>query len=114
MFVDQSILRSALEEMFEGRGVEISRTAHIPINAFDLKQLVTIHDHEEAFIRRTFEQSVDQAYRARVAEGRGSAKVTSADVRTALMMLGAAIAAAPETEVSAENKAVASQICPYC
>ena len=97
------------------RGLGIEPNAMDPLRAIDFSKLVSIHDHEEMFLRDTFVSSLMDAHQARVGSGQGA--ISSSDVETAMLMLGAAAAAAAnanEATFSKESFSIIRDICPYC
>jgi hypothetical protein len=96
------------------RGLVVAPDALTPLSRIDFAALVAIHDHEEYFLRRVFLDSLQTAYRTRREVGEGGAEVTRDDVRTAMLMLGAAAAEAPAAQFSDEAKRIIRQVCPYC
>lgn len=96
------------------KGLEVTPEAWRPLKRIDFNQLVQIHDHEEAFLRGVFVESLQTAHRMRTASASGTRKVNARDVTTAMLMLGAAIASANESLIAASNKALVKSICPYC
>lgn len=97
-----------------GHQLETTTDALNPLRRIDWKKLVTIHDHEEHFLRTVFVSSLTSVYQARVASGAGTAKINQDDVRTAMLMLGSAVANAAEKVFSAKNKSIIKTVCPYC
>lgn len=85
-----------------------------PLKQIDWKQLVTIHDHEEHFLRTVFVASLVSLHQTRVAAGAGPAKVSRDDVENAMLMLGSAVASAAEKVFSSKNKSLIKTVCPYC
>jgi hypothetical protein len=114
MNADFASTRQDLMTQLASRGVTISDDALKPLRRIDFQKLVSIHDHEEYFLRTKFVESLESAYQARFKEEGGPQKVTAQDVRTAMLMLGAAAASAPEAQLSSVNKSVIKDVCPYC
>jgi hypothetical protein len=113
MPTDRESAETDLVAALQARGVTIAGNALTPLKRIDFTQLVAIHDHEEHFLRTVFVESLVNATRARSSEG-GKPGVTAVDVRTAMLMLGAAAKAAPEQQFSASAKAILKEVCPYC
>jgi hypothetical protein len=111
---DFASTRKGLMTELARRGLKIAEDALKPLQRIDFAQLVQIHDHEEHFLRMTFLESLENAYRARLEEERGPKRIIAQDVRTAMLMLGAAAANAPEAKFSGVNKTVIKDLCPYC
>lgn len=106
---------SDLSAALNSRGLRIEPNAMTPLRAIDFSQLVSIHDHEERFLRDTFVSSLMDAHRARVGSGQGA--ISGSDVQTAMLMLGAAAAAAADANegvFSKESVSIIRDICPYC
>src|SRR6266536_1917042 len=99
MNADFASTRQDLVTQLATRGLTISDGALKPLQRVDFQQLVSIHDHEEQFLRTKFLESLERAYQARLKEERGSHKITAQDVRTAMLMLGVAAASAPEAQL---------------
>jgi hypothetical protein len=93
-------------------GLAMTPTAVAPLQRIDFTKLVDIHDHEERFLKDVFISSLKAAQRARVPSGRGM--ITAQDVRTAMLMLGAAVSEAAPKKFRDKNKSVIRDICPYC
>ena len=111
---DFASTKADLMTQLAGRGLDISHDALKPLQRIDFQKLVGIHDHEEFFLRRKFVESLENAYHARLTEDGGPQRITAQDVRTAMLMLGAAAASAPEAQLSHVNKSVIKDVCPYC
>jgi hypothetical protein len=95
-------------------GMEVTPEAWKPLKRINFRKLVRIHDHEEAFLRRVFVESLKTAHALRTAQGRGTKKVNGHDVATAMLMLGAAVANASDASIEVKNKALVKSVCPYC
>ncbi len=106
--------RRYLEYELRKLGLEVTPEAWRPLQRIKFKKLVQIHDHEEAFLRRVFLQSLQSANRMRRAATRGTQKINAHDVSTALLMLGAAVENANESAIASVNKALVKDVCPYC
>jgi hypothetical protein len=98
----------------KARRIEAAPDALDPLRRIDFKQLVRIHDHEEAFLFDVFVSSLVQAHKTRVKVDKGTKKITAHDVRTAMLMLGTAVEHAPEQTISRQNKSTIKDVCPYC
>jgi hypothetical protein len=85
-----------------------------PLSRIDFQQLMSIHDHEEQFLRRVFIDSLVRAHAARTAGLPGSHDVEAEDVRTAMLMLGSAAEAASQDAFSKQSTSIIRSICPYC
>ena len=96
------------------RGLGVTPDAWRPLERISWEKLVTIHDHEEAFLRDVLVESIATANRARTQSGRGTANVNAHDVTTAMLMLGSAVRSAPESSIASGNKAIIRNVCPYC
>ncbi len=106
--------RDALLADLQASNVAVTRGALKPLNELDFTKLVSIHDHEERYLRLVLVSNLVAITRARAQAYGGSAKVNEADVRTALLMLGAAVRGAPEQAISTANKNLLMMFCPYC
>ena len=105
---------SGLEAALKSRGLTVAANAQTPLRRIDFHALVSIHDHEEFFLRQVFFDSLITAHEARTADGEGISEMSLQDVRTAMLMLGAAAASAPEQQFSGASKSIIRGICPYC
>lgn len=112
MALDFQAAKNDLVNELARRGLGMTPTAMAPLQSIDFTRLVGIYDHEERFLRDVFTSSLLSAQRARVPSGGGM--ITAHDVRTAMLMLGAAVSAAPPQTFSDANKPVIQAICPYC
>jgi hypothetical protein len=102
-----------ISQELNSRGLTVSPNAMAPLSRIDFGQLMSIHDHEEQFLRRVFLDSLVRAQAAR-AQGSGATEVDADDVRTAMLMLGAAAIAAPEPQFSKQSMSIIQSVCPYC
>lgn len=114
MSLDFGNTASGLEAALQRRGLAVAANALTPLRRLDFHALVSIHDHEESFLRQVFFDSLITAHQARTADGEGMAEISLQDVRTAMLMLGAAAANAPEHQFSGASKSIIKGICPYC
>lgn len=96
------------------RKLEVTADALKPLRRIDFTKLVNIYDHEEHFLRTVFVSSLVTAHKARLQASSGTQKVNAHDVRTAMLMLGSAVANASEQAFSQKNKSVIKDVCPYC
>ena len=94
----QNAKRDVASEL-AGRGLEMTPTAMSPLGAIDFSRLVNIYDHEEQFLHDVFVSSLLDAHQARLRDSRGTKKINRHDVKTAMLMLGAAVSAAAEQTV---------------
>lgn len=85
-----------------------------PLRSIDFAKLVTIHDHEENFLRRTFLDTLMGLTRARISSGGGSNKITAKDVKTALLMLGTAASEQADATLSKQTRSLIKEACPFC
>jgi hypothetical protein len=95
-------------------GLEVTENALEPLRRIDFTKLVHIYDHEEHFLRTVFVSSLVTAHKVRLEADNGTQKVNAHDVRTAMLMLGSAVANASEQTFSSQNKSVIKAVCPYC
>ena len=98
----------------ESRGLQMTPSAMKPLREINFSRLVDIHDHEEAFLREQLISNLVIAYNSRISKAKRPLKVNSLDVRTAMLMLGAAVAAADNETFSAKQKSIIKDICPFC
>ncbi len=106
--------RSGLLADLARENVLVSRGALKPVQELDFTKLVSIHDHEERYLRFILVSNLVSISRARSHAYGGTPKVNETDVRTALLMLGAAVQGAPEEAISTANKKLLILHCPYC
>lgn len=106
--------RQYLESELRSRGLEVTSEAWRPLQRIQFKKLVKIHDHEEAFLRKVFIESLQSANRMRTSKPGETSKINARDVSTALLMLGAAVANAKESAIAGISKALVKEVCPYC
>jgi hypothetical protein len=114
VFIDVASTKLDLLTELANRGLTISPDALKPLDRIDFGKLVAIHDHEEHFLRTVFVDSLVSANKTRVDEDGGPSSITAPDVRTAMLMLGAAAETAPEGTLSAPNKSIIKDVCPFC
>jgi hypothetical protein len=112
--IDVQSAKLDLSAALAKRGLTVSGDALKPLERIDFGKLVKIHDHEEYFLRDVFEESLVSANKTRVKEEGGPSNVTAQDVRTAMLMLGAAAANAPTEKLSSSNKSLIKDVCPFC
>jgi hypothetical protein len=96
------------------RKLEVTTDAMKPLQRIDFRKLVKIYDHEEHFLRTQFLSSLVTAHKTRLRTSNGTAKINAHDVRTAMLMLGTAVASASEQTFSKRNKSIIKEVCPYC
>lgn len=106
--------RSNLVRELRAQGLVVTSTAFEPLTGIDFSALVGIYDHEEHFLRTVFYSSLVEAHRVRLEESGGTEQINEVDVRAAMLMLGEAVSAASEAQFSSKNKAIVTDICPYC
>ena len=103
----------ALLEIVE-EPIDVAGNALDPISKIDFEKLVSIYDHEEAFIEREFYLGLAGAFLSRLEEGSTVQSITKSDVRFAMIAVGTAARLATEDQLAANNKALLISICPYC
>ena len=96
----------------EQKGMVMTSTAMRPLRSVPFERLHEILDHEEAFLRQRFVEAIVDAHTVRTKESGGTDRVNAQDVRTAMLMLGRAVAEAPSEAFA--SKSVIKDICPYC
>ena len=98
------------------RGLRVAPNALKPLRRIDFERLKNIYDHEEAFLRTVFIDSLVNATNARRKDEGPTARpeVTAQDVRVAMLMLGTATANASDAQFSNLNKTIIKDVCPYC
>jgi hypothetical protein len=114
MMVDLEDVQRAVVSAVEDQGFDVGPDAFKPLSRIDFKRLVSIHDHEERFLFEVFITSLITAHRVRREDSGGPPMIDARDVRTALLMLGSAVANASEGAFSSVNKSVITDVCPYC
>jgi hypothetical protein len=114
MIKDFEETKNELLAALASNGLTVSSTATRPLSRIDFSKLVTVYDHEEDFLRTVFISSLLSAYRARTEDPDEPREVNARDVKTAMLMLGAAVASASEQTFSQSNKLLIVEICPYC
>jgi len=103
-----------IEGELRERGIGLTKKATRPLRRIDWSRMVAIYDHEESFLRDRFIRGLVEAHQARVGDGGVSGTVNEQDVRTAMLMLGAAVAEAQEEFFSENSKSVVIDVCPFC
>ncbi len=115
MYIDFSGAQQELQQELSSLGHTLDPSAAEPLRHLDYQRLVSIYDHEEAFLRRVLVRSIVTAHRARVQrQGSPPQPVSEDDVRTGMLMFGAAVANAPDQTFSKASTSVIQDICPYC
>jgi hypothetical protein len=114
MIATLEVTRNEVLSDLTKHGLEVTPDALKPLQRIDFKKLVHIHDHEEHFLRTVFVSSLVTAHKARLGTSDGTQKINTHDVRTAMLMLGAAVKSASEQAFSGKNKLVIIDVCPYC
>jgi hypothetical protein len=114
MSIDFASAQRDVAAVLQAQGLAIAANALKPLQRISFKDLVSIHDHEEHFLKTVFLDSLVSAHRARMSEGEGGPEITLQDIRTAMLMLGTAAASAPEQQLSGASKSIIKDICPYC
>ncbi len=114
MYMDKGNIDSELIRMLAAKGLEVGMNAAGPLKRINFKKLVSVHDHEEHFLRMTFLQLLKEAHVAREIDRPTKTKITATDVRTAMMKLGKAAANAPDHQFSENSKRKLRDSCPYC
>lgn len=114
MQVDYRETEKMVKALADQAGLSVSDRAMLPLKRLSFDALVDIYDHEEAFLKEVFESSLIEAHEARVQGERDDGQITIEDVRTALLMLGAATANTDERTFSSRSKTRVKSICPYC
>lgn len=114
MQVDYRGTEQMVRALAERAGLVVSDRALLPLKRLSFEALVDIYDHEEAFLKQVFESSLIEAHEARRQGGQDDGQITIEDVRTALLMLGAAAANTDESTLSSRSKTRIKSICPYC
>ena len=114
MYNNFSETHDDLIDQLERNNIKVSKDAMKPLKRLNFRRMVEIHDHEEAFLRNVFIDSLISARKARIADGTTSDRLTASDVRTAMLILGAAIRSASENNFSGSSKSIIIEACPYC
>ena len=96
------------------RNITVEPDAFSPMRQISFSKLVDIHDHEELFLKNVFLESLIAVHGTRKLQGVGADRVSSQDVKAALLMLGAAAASADPAAFSRESHKVLASICPWC
>lgn len=94
--------------------LQMTSTAMAPLRKINFSRLVRVYDHEEAFLRQMFMESLLEAHRARIRDSGKKGKINAQDVRAAMLMLGAKVSAANEAQFSSASKSIVRDVCPYC
>jgi hypothetical protein len=106
--------QSALLAELARENVQVAKGALKPLQELDFTKLVSIHDHEERYLRLMLVSNLVSISRVRSHAYGGTPEVSEADVRTALRMLGVAVQGAPEEAISKANRKLLILYCPYC
>ncbi len=112
MDTDRSHHEQFVKDEMAKRGLELTRSALIPFKEFPFEELHAIVDHEERFLQENLIGNIEQAHNLRVRDSESPLPVNARDIRTAMLMLGAAIAEAPPEVFSKQSLIL--KICPYC
>jgi hypothetical protein len=107
-------MRAEMAKRLRAQNVTAEPDAFSPMRRISFKKLVSIHDHEEVFLKDVFLESLITVHGARTRQSSGNRKVNSEDVRTALKMLGQAALNAHPTTFSRKSGLVLVSICPWC
>jgi hypothetical protein len=110
-------LRTSWNEVLtelSSRQLKASSDAMQPLQAINFKQLISIHDHEEYFLRRTFLSNLVAAHKDRVGPLDTQREVNKEDVDNAMRMMGEAIMKAAEQTFTKHSKTIIVAVCPYC
>jgi hypothetical protein len=103
-----------IRNVLEARGYQVSDRALTPLKQIDFDKLQAIHDHEEAFIRKTMIDSILRAYEFRIGGGAKTEPITSRDIKMGMMIFGTAAGYAPEQSLEVNSKKLIIESCPYC
>ena len=106
--------RITLTAQLRQTGWIVAKDAMEPLAQIDFAKLVLVHDHEEHFLEQLFLQSLIVLRNARVSTASDRGKVTAADVKTALLMLGAAAKGQSDATLSPETRRSIVSSCGFC